>query len=438
MKMKKRVLAGLVVAVSVCAVLARPHMARTTSGIKAAGIPSTMSASAALSAAIATTVGGRGQLFQEVDLMADLDGSEDNVADHSGKIDDLSATLTNPSQALTRVAISEHTIANGFTEDIAYYGDSLGNVTVASTTSLTDASPTPNKFTINLPTVLNAFGTLGSNNVIVITGLAVEPVADLSSFANVNGSFASFAGKVGEVLYVSFTDNGGGFRLTGNQQLIRSGLLAFPVADITSATTAPPGISSPTGFPVQVGGSFGVAFSVFQNPGGIAVDDDGAVYFHQADLIGLTGGNIVKIKPDGTNQTRALATSGFIPTITTLNPPHGAYGSASGPVSQHSTATNYSGTSAFFGNIAAISTGPNNVVYAAVAASNGATAASGPFTNSPALGPTPSMIITFADNRGALDGCSHAIPVADGFADGVIKGTALIPGVLQPVRVSLA
>jgi hypothetical protein len=428
MTRKRLTLVGLVAGVALCAALGRPHVARTTSGIKAAGIPSTMLANAAMSAAIATTVGGRGQLFQEVDLMGDWDGSEDNVADHSGKIDDLSATLTNPSQALTRIAMSEHTIANGFNEDIAYYGDSLGNVTVVSTTNLNDPSPTPTKFTINLPTVLNAFGNLNGNNVIVITGLAVEPAADLTSFANVNGNFASFAGKVGEVLYVSFTDNGGGFRLTNGQQLIRSGLLAFPVADITSGTTSPPGIISPTGFPVQVGGSFGVAFSVFQNPGGIAVDDDGAVYFHQADLIGLTGGNIVKIKPDGTDQTRSLATNGFIPNITTLHPPKGAYGSASGPAAQHSTATNYSGTSAFFGNIAAIATGPNNVLYAAVAASKGASAASGPFTNSPALGPTPSLIITFADNTGALDGCASAIPVADGFADAVVKGT-VVPGV---------
>lgn len=231
-----------------------------------------------------------------------------------GKIDDLSATLTNPSQALTRVAISEHAIANGFNEDIAYYGDSLGNVTVVSTTNLVQASPTPAKFTINVPTVLNAFGNLNGNNVMVITGLAVEPAADLGSFANVNGSFARYAGKVGEVLYVSFTDNGGGFRLTNGQQLIRSGLLAFPVADITSAATAPPGIISSAGFPVQVGGSFGVVFSVFQNPGGIAVDDDGAVYFHQADLIGLTGGNIVKIKPDGRTRPARLPQAGLSPT----------------------------------------------------------------------------------------------------------------------------
>jgi hypothetical protein len=181
--------------------------------------------------------------------MGDWDGSEDNVAEHSGKIDDLSATFTRPSQTLTRVVISKHTIANRFPEDIAYYGDSVGNVTVAATTTLTAVLPTPIKFTINLPTVLNAFGNLNSDDEVAITGLAVEPAADLTSFANVNGSFASFAGRVGEILYVSFTDNGGGFRLTNNNQLVRSGLLAFPVGDITSGVTAPAGIVRPTGFP---------------------------------------------------------------------------------------------------------------------------------------------------------------------------------------------
>jgi signal transduction histidine kinase len=34
-------------------------------------------------------------------------------------------TFTNPAQALTRVAISEHTIANGFNEDIVYYRDAV-------------------------------------------------------------------------------------------------------------------------------------------------------------------------------------------------------------------------------------------------------------------------------------------------------------------------
>jgi len=429
MRRKVAMLTGLIAAVTLFAILGRSRVARSTPNNMAAGIANTMLANAAMSAAIATNVGGRGQPFQEVDLLGDWDGSEDNVAEHAGKVDDLSATFTNPSQALTRVAISEHTIANGFSEDIAYYGDSIGNVTVVSTTNLNQTSPTPTKFTISVPTVLNAFGTLESDNVIVITGLAVEPVADLTAFANVNGSFAPYAGKVGEVLYVSFTDNAGGFRTTNGQQLIRSGLLAFPVADVTSGTTSPPGIISPVGFPVQVGGAFGVMFSVFQNPGGIAVDDDGAVYFHQADLVGLTGGNIVKLTPDGTDQTRVLATSGFFPNITTLNPMNGAYGTASGPTAQHGTATNYSGTSTFFGNIAAIATGPNNVVYAAVSASNGVGPASGPFTNSSALGPTPAMIITFADNTGAFDGCTHKLPIADGFADVVIAEQKIKPGI---------
>src|SRR5262249_557250 len=91
--------------------------------------------------------------------------------------------------------------------------------------------------------------------------------------------------------------------------------------------------------------------------------------------------------------------------------------------------TNYSGTSALFGNIAALATGPNNVVYAAVSASKGVNAASGPFANSSALGQTPSMIITFADNTGAFDGCTHKLPVADAFADVVIAGQKLQPGI---------
>ncbi|HEV7990168.1 MAG TPA: hypothetical protein VGP23_16915, partial [Candidatus Binataceae bacterium] len=349
---------GLMGAAALCVVLGRPHEARTTSGVQAAGIPGTMLANAAMSAAIATTVGGLGQPYQEVDLLGDWDGSEDNVADHAGKIDDLSTSFTNPNQLLTRVAISEHTIANGFNEDIAYYGDSLGNVTVVSTTNLNQTSPTPTKFTINLPTVLNAFGSLSSDNVIVITGLAVEPSADLTSFSNVNGSYAPYAGLTGEVLYISFTDNGGGFRLTSNNELVRSGVLALPVADITSAASNPPGIVSPVDFPVQVGAAFGELFSVFANPGGIAVDDNGDVYFHEADLIGLTGGNIVELAPVGTNQTRSLATDGFT-TITTLNPANGSYGSNSGPTGQLDRITNYSGTSKFFGNIASIAAGPN-------------------------------------------------------------------------------
>jgi hypothetical protein len=69
------------------------------------------------------------------------------------------------------------------------------------------------------------------------------------------------------------------------------------------------------------------------------------------------------------------------------------------------------------------------VIYAAVAASNGVQAGAGPFTNPAALGPTPSMIITLVDDAGAFDGCAHKIPVADGFADVVVEGQKLKPGI---------
>src|SRR5262249_8432240 len=154
---------------------------------------------------------------------------------------------------------------------------------------------------------------------VIITGLGVNPVADLSSFANVNGGFCTFAGLTGEILYVSFMDTGGGLRLTSNNTIVRSGVLAFPVADLISPNPASPcsgggsptGLITPQGFPVTVGGAFGVAFSIFHNFAGLAVDDDGSVYFQQVDLIGQTGANIVKITDVGADQDRSLATSGF-------------------------------------------------------------------------------------------------------------------------------
>src|SRR5215471_15374500 len=347
-----------------------------------AGEPANMQACSALSAAIITSEGGRDTQFDEVLTLGDWDGLEDFSADHSGKVDDFSLKqIANPGGTLeftiTREAISEHTLANGFNEDIFYYGDSFGNVYVASTTNLNQQTPAPNVLTINLPTVLNAFGTLNSDDQIVITGLAVSPVCDLGSFARVNGAFAPFNGLTGEILYVSFTDTESGFRLLANGTLIRSGVLAFPIADIASAASAPPGILSTTGFPIQVGGAFGVAFSVFSNLAGCCVDDDGSMYFSQVDLIQRTGGNVVKITSTDQPgipgvvagfQDRSLATSGFF-TLTTLNPPLGKYGTASGPANQVNTATNYSGTANLFGNIMALACGPCNTVYAAVARS---------------------------------------------------------------------
>ena len=214
---------------------------------------------------------------------------------------------------------------------------------------------------------------MNSDSQIVITGIAVNPVSDHTAFANVNGSFASFSGKVGEMLLVTFWDAGGGLRLTSGNQLVHSGVLAFPIADDPSPAVAPPGIQSDTGFPITVGGAFGVAFSTFANLAGCAIDDDGNAYFQQVDLEQLTGGNIVKITgvDDATNQDRSFATNGFA-TLTTLNPSGGNYGTASGPANQINRFTNYSGTSTLFGDIAALGSGPGNVVYAAVARSWGA------------------------------------------------------------------
>src|SRR5262249_24582609 len=110
------------------------------------------------------------------------------------------------------------------------------------------------------------------------------------------------------------------------------------------------------------------------------------------------------------NYDRSVATNGFN-TLTTLNPVGGNYGTASGPSSQIHQATNYSGTSTLFGNIVSLAAGPNNTLYAAVARSFVDTdppdvqKTEGPFANPDAVGPTPSMVISFADCSGAGGGC---------------------------------
>ncbi|HKB78109.1 MAG TPA: hypothetical protein VKH35_00205, partial [Thermoanaerobaculia bacterium] len=394
------------------------------------GVPLNMSASSPFSAAVITNVSGQG-----VALLGDWDGQEDLVADHAGLVN----TLVSPGVNLTRAAISEHTMANGFPEDVFYYGDSVGNLYVVSTTSVTTNPPAPTPLVLNLPTVLNAFGTLNTDSQIVITGIAVSPVCDLSSFPNVNSGFSAFNGLIGEIVYVTYTDTGGGLRLSFDGQLMRSGLLAFPVADVASPAKAAPGIQSDTGFPVTVGGSFGVAFSTFSNLAGVAVDDDGDIYIQQVDLLQLTGANIVKITDVGTNRDRSAANSGFL-TLTTLNPLNGQYGTASGPTAQASKGTNYSGTSTTWGNIVALAAGHGNVLYAALSRSYVATdnadtqKTEGLFPNPGALGATPSMIISFADAAGAFDTCSNGTnpgiyPRGDGIAEVAASGLTINPGV---------
>src|SRR4030095_15392190 len=103
------------------------------------------------------------------------------------------------------------------------------------------------------------------------------------------------------------------------------------------------------------------------------------------------------------------------------------------------------GPSTLFGDIVAITAGPCNVIYAAVSASF----VSGPvsfdqlgqglFPSPAAIGPTPSMVISFADCSGAFDVCSGrasggvttngggTLPVADGFADAAANGLTRSP-----------
>src|SRR5689334_14414165 len=334
-----------------------------------AGEPELLAGNAAFSSAIFTAISGRDTQFDEVALLADWDGREDCVADRAHKVDDFSGVAPDIDFVLTRTAISEHTIANGFTSNVFYYGDSVGNVWVGVDT--TGDARVDQLFQINLPTVLNAFGSLASDDQITVTGLGVNPVADLTSFANVNGSYAPFAGVTGEILYVSYTDSESGLRLNANGTLVRSGVLAFPVADFVSPAAAPPGVITGAGFPVTVGGAFGVVFSQFSNIAGVAVDDDGSVYFQQVDLVQFSGANIVKISSmdSATNQDRSLAVSAF-PTFTTLNPTGGQYGVASGPATQVNRFTNYSGTSTLWGDIVALASAPSgNALYAAVSRS---------------------------------------------------------------------
>ena len=108
------------------------------------GLPSNLSTNSALSSAVMTSLSGSGY-FNEVDLMADLDGKEDLTADHSAKVKDFGSMPNGWS--LTRTAISEHTVANGFNENIYYYGDSFGNVYVAASQPVTTT-------VLNLPTIL--------------------------------------------------------------------------------------------------------------------------------------------------------------------------------------------------------------------------------------------------------------------------------------------
>jgi hypothetical protein len=407
---------------------ARLSSARRPDALRSLGLPQNLRGDAAYSTALTVNTNATATSLTESGLVADIDGKDDLVADHSRTL--LSAVA--PGVQLTRSAISEHTRANGYNEDIHYLGDSLGDLFVISD-SAAGLTPTTTMCTINLPTVLNAFGTLQSSNQIVITGIAVNPVADLSSFAHVNGGFAGFNNVTGEELAVSFWDTSGGFRLNAGNVPVQSGLLVFPVADTPSGAPAPPGSVCPNGFPITMGGAFGVVFSNFANPAGIAEDSNGNVYFSQEDLTGLTGGNIMEISSTDQavapgppfvpgNQDRSLAVSPFI-VSTTLNPGGGVYtAGACGPANQCNRATNYSGTSPIFGNVASMAAAPDGTLYAAIAAAKDSANPQpwqGPFSAGTTV---PGFIAAFADYN------KNAANPQDGIADS-ISGGAVNPGI---------
>ncbi len=435
-------------------------------------VPGALFGNAALSAAILTNLNSStNSNYRDVMLMADADGTEDLVSDHWTKVDDLSNSELPSGWTLTRGAISEHTVANGYTSTVYYYGDSVGNIYFSADNG-TYGGQVVTTTAVNLPSYYQNNETLylSGDDQIVVTGLAVNPVADLSAFANLGEDYDFFAHKTGEILYVSFWDTGvgllaesrkAGFGLT---QTIKSGILAIPIADDVSPGTSitNPNIISPEGFPVTIGEGYPVVFSTFSNIAGLAIDDNGSLYFQQVDLENFTGANITKIssydlpREDGWQDRALVVPMSPLMFLNTLSPANGIYGLSGGPAlnglpqQQVNLITNYSGMSPTFGNIASLVAGPNNILYAALARSLVPTdkdetqKTEGLFVNPDALGPTPAMIISFADTSGAFDSCNipdsvslnstsafppGTVPIGDGIADVAKAGLPLVPGV---------
>src|SRR6185295_3939836 len=211
--------------------------------ITQSGQPTVLNARSALSSALMTTIGGRDNQFSEVALIADWDGREDCVADREQKVDDFSFVEADIDTSLTRTGISEHTVANGFAENVYYYGDSLGNLWVG-----TDTNPginvSPNGgvdsvLQVNIPALVNTGASGGftisgigcTDDQVSVTGIAVQPVADLSDFGS--------CGVIGEVVYVSIFDSQGCTSNAANQPL-RTRIFAFAFTDGVGAGAVTP------------------------------------------------------------------------------------------------------------------------------------------------------------------------------------------------------
>ena len=400
------------------------------------GQPLVLNEFSALSDALILTEGGRDTQFSEVALISDWDGREDCAADRGAKIDDFSFAESEPDVTLTRAAISEHTIANGHLFNSYYYGDSVGNLWFGFDT--TGNSLVDTLLQANIPAIINNPGGFGgfviqnptagdcTDDQVTVSGIAVNPVADLGDFG------PAFCGVTGEIIYVSVFDSEGCASNAANQP-IRSRILAFAIFE----DPAFPGVEFVLGAVRQI------MRSKFANIAGVAVDADGSLYYQLLDLIQFTGGGIFKateitrtVANCAPNNPRVNRFIAAIPDPPTLN---SWVGSTANPVVTAGGVrnTNYGrGSSGLYGDIVAITSGPCNVLYAAVSPSfvaggvsfeqltQGLFPAPAAFTAG-----TPSMVISFADCSGAFDICSGiatgsvttnvggTLPAADGFAD---------------------
>ncbi len=408
------------------------------------GQPVVLNENAALSAAVITTVGGRDTQFSEVALVADWDGREDCAVDRGVKIDDLSEVEPDIDFVLTRAAISEHTRGNGHPFfNIYYYGDSVGNLYIGidffgdalvDTILIINVPELVTTGTTNGFTLLNPTAGDFTDDQVTITGIAVNPVADLGDFSE--GPDSNFdlcdtdafpEARHGEVIYFSTHDTEGGASNAANQP-IRTRIFAIGLFENSDALG---------GF-VQFTNVRQLLRSQFSNVAGVAVDDDGSLYFELVNLVTLnpstgTGSEGAAIFKATELKRTVCGDTGRINRVIPLIPTPSTITSTTALTNGSTRLTNYTGASTNFGNIVAITCGPCNVLYAAVSASNTGiqSLAQGRFkATSTFPDGLPSMVISFADCGGAFDMCSGEavalidpnvggiLPIADGRADG--------------------
>ena len=169
---------------------------------------------------------------------------------------------------LTRAAISEATVANGHNLNLYYYGDSIGTFYIAADVvgnSLVDVV-----FDVNIPDLVNLGTSNGfvlqnptagdcTDDQVAVTGIAVNPVADLGDFD------PALCGITGEVIYVSVLDTEGCASNAANQP-IRTRIFAFATFNIGGTVFIVTNVRQ-------------ILRSQFSNIAGVAVDDDGSLYF---------------------------------------------------------------------------------------------------------------------------------------------------------------